>query len=395
MRPIIAISALLAAAFMGSTLVSPLWGLFQKKFGFSEITLTLIYAAYVVGNLAALLFFGRLSDQLGRRKIGAPAVGIAIVAACLFFFAQSETWLYAARALTGFAVGMASGTATAWLAEIYGESQRGPATVMATVANQIGIAIGPLMAGILAEYAPLPLELPFAAYIVLLIATGIVVHAWPPETVRSPIRTLADLELRPRVGVPEDIRLQFIAPVVAAFATFALTGFYYALLPTVLNQALHNSNVAVAGAVIFEMISITVAVLLVARDLSSRTAMFTALVLIFPSAALLVLTQSLHSMPILLVAGAFTGCTLALGYRGSLQVVNEIAPNDRRAEVVSAYLIACFAGNSIPVIGVGVLATYANLLTASVVFAAVLAIMSLGALTAGRITSRRVFASRS
>ncbi|MGH7684728.1 MAG: MFS transporter, partial [Vulcanimicrobiaceae bacterium] len=172
MRPIIAISALLAAAFMGSTLVSPLWGLFQRKFGFSEITLTLIYAAYVVGNLAALLFFGRLSDQLGRRKIGVPAVAIGIVAALLFLFARSEAWLYVARALSGFSVGMASGTGTAWLAEIYGESQRGPATVMATVANQIGIAIGPLMAGILGQYAPMPLELPFVAYIVVLIATG-------------------------------------------------------------------------------------------------------------------------------------------------------------------------------------------------------------------------------
>lgn len=395
MRPVIAISALIGAAFMGSTLVSPLWGLFQRKFGFSEITLTLIYAAYVVGNLAALLFFGRLSDQLGRRKIGVPAVAIAIAASCLFMFARNEAWLYFARALSGFAVGMASGTGTAWLAEIYGEAQRGPATVMATVANQIGIAIAPLIAGILAQYGPMPLELPFIAYIVVLIATGLAVHAWPPETVPSPVRNLGDLELRPRVGVPQEIRVQFIAPVVAAFAIFALTGFYYALLPSVLKNALHVGNVAVAGAVIFEMISITIAVLLLARDLSSRAAMFLALFLIFPSASLLVLTQLLHSMLILLAAGAFTGSTLALGYRGSLQVVNEIAPNDRRAEVVSAYLIACFAGNSIPVIGVATLAAYTNLLTASVAFAAVLAAMSVGALTAGTLTSRRVFASRS
>ncbi|MGH7684021.1 MAG: MFS transporter, partial [Vulcanimicrobiaceae bacterium] len=250
-------------------------------------------------------------------------------------------------------------------------------------------------AGILGQYAPLPLELPFVAYIVVLIATGIVVQAWPPETVRTPVRNPAELDLRPRVGIPESIRLQFIAPVVTAFATFALTGFYYALLPTVLKQSLHNSNVAVAGAVIFEMIAITVALLLAGRDLSSYAAMFTALFLIFPSAALLVLTQSLHSMPVLLVAGAFTGSTLALGYRGSLQVVNEIAPNDRRAEAVSAYLIACFAGNSIPVIGVGVLATYSSLLLASIVFSAVLALMALTALVVGRTTNRRVSASRS
>ena len=49
------------------------------------------------------------------------------------------------------------------------------------------------------------------------------------------------------------------------------------------------------------------------------------------------------------------GVALALGYRGSLQVVNRIAPDDRRAEVVSGFLLACFVGDSVPVVGVGVL----------------------------------------
>ena len=43
-----------------------------------------------------------------------------------------------------------------------------------------------------------------------------------------------------------------------------------------------------------------------------------------------------------------------LGYRGSLEVINRIAPADRRSEVVSSSLIALFAGNSVPVIGIGV-----------------------------------------
>ncbi len=380
---------------MGSTLVTPLWGLFQREFGFSNITLTLIYASYVVGNLVALLFLGRISDQVGRRRVGVPAMIVAIASAALFLFARNELWLYAARAISGLAVGLASGTGTAWLTELYGGTQRGPATVTATVANQIGIAVGPLLAGALAQYGPAPLQLPFVAYIAVLIATAAALLAWPPETVRSRVTRLADLKLRPRIGVPESIRMPFIAPVVTAFSIFALTGFYYALLPNVLRQALHDTNVAIAGAVIFEMIATTVVVIVAARELTSRTAMFAALFLIFPSAALLILTQSLHSMSILLVAGVFTGSTLALGYRGSLQVVNELAPNDRRAEVVSSYLIACFAGNAIPVIGVGILATYSSLLTASTAFAALLASMALAALWTGAATNRRASVSRS
>src|SRR5438045_789201 len=64
----------LGAMFMGSTLLTPLYGLYREKFGFSQLTLTLIYASYVVGNLGALLFLGRLSDEIGRRQVCLPAI---------------------------------------------------------------------------------------------------------------------------------------------------------------------------------------------------------------------------------------------------------------------------------------------------------------------------------
>jgi hypothetical protein len=64
---------------------------------------------------------------------------------------------------------------------------------------------------------------------------------------------------------------------------------------------------------------------------------------------------------------------LALGYRGTLQVVNAIAPDAQRAEVVASYMIACFLGNALPVIGIAVLSQVAGATAASVVFACVLA----------------------
>ena len=53
----------------GSTMITPLCGFYQTRFGFSGVALTLVYAAYVIGNLAALLFLGRLSDRIGRRVV--------------------------------------------------------------------------------------------------------------------------------------------------------------------------------------------------------------------------------------------------------------------------------------------------------------------------------------
>ncbi|WP_292016031.1 hypothetical protein [Mesorhizobium sp.] len=62
-----AVAAMSAALFAGSTVLTPLYVIYKQAFGFSQMTLTLVYAVYVVGNLAALLVFGRLSDAIGRR----------------------------------------------------------------------------------------------------------------------------------------------------------------------------------------------------------------------------------------------------------------------------------------------------------------------------------------
>ncbi len=108
--------------------------------------------------------------------------------------------------------------------------------------------------------------------------------------------------------------------------------------------------------------------------------MTTGLLLLVPAVALVVSAQAMRSMLLLVLAAALAGITMALGYRGSLEVVNQIAPDDRRAEVVSTYYIACFLGNSVPVIGLGVLSTLTDPLIASVAFAGTLAAFSIAAL---------------
>jgi MFS family permease len=102
-------------------------------------------AVYVVGNVIALLIFGRLSDQIGRRRVAIPAVGLAAAGTLLFLLARGVAWLVMARVLSGLAVGCAAGTATAWVADLLGPAQRLRASVFASSANFAGIAIGPLI----------------------------------------------------------------------------------------------------------------------------------------------------------------------------------------------------------------------------------------------------------
>ena len=146
-------------------------------------------------------------------------------------------------------------------------------------------------------------------------------------------------------------------------------------------------NVAAGGLVVFELGAVATVCVVLARRLEPARAMISGLVCLLPAVALVVVAQAARSMPLLLLASAFGGVAMALGYRGSLEVVNEIAPDERRAEVVSTYFMACFIGNSVPVNGVGVLTTWTGPLTASVVFACTVGALSIAALARQRKTA--------
>ncbi|HEX2567635.1 MAG TPA: MFS transporter [Burkholderiales bacterium] len=337
--------------FAGSTIVTPLYVLYQREFGFSGVMLTLIYSAYALGNVGALFLVGRLSDQIGRKRVVLPAIGLAGVATLLFFFAKGIGWLFAARALSGFGIGITAGAGMAWVAELVPGEDKSLASTVATVANFGGLAAAPLLAGLLAEYAPAPLHAPFVVYFVVLAAAALATVG-ARETVEKGERRVS---LRPRVGVPKGIRMRFLSPAATAFANFALIGFYAALVPTLLARDLQIGNKAAAGAIACELFAVAALGVYATRAVTSRTAMLAGASLLIPSVGLLVAAQALHSLALLVVGAAVNGVAAALCYRGTLQVVNEIAPPDKRAEVLSSYQIVAFLGNAGPVIGVGVL----------------------------------------
>jgi hypothetical protein len=178
------------------------------------------------------------------------------------------------------------------------------------------------------------------------------------------------MSLKPRLGVPQQIRLQFVSPAVTGFATFVLIGFYSALIPSLPRDSRHQAAPVVAGGIVFELFLVAAITILISGRLTSRRATLTALTLLPPSLWLLVLAEITQSLPLVLLSAA------AGGIAGSLEVINRIAPADRRGEVVSSYLIALFAGNSVPVIGIGLLSAATGSVFAHTTFAAVITVLA-------------------
>jgi MFS family permease len=377
--PALGAATVLMLMFMGATLPGPLYLIYRDELHFSQVTLTLIYAVYFASAVLTAFFLGRLSDQVGRRAAILFAIGVSLISTVLFVFADSIPLLFLARVLSGFGIPLAAGAGTAWVGELCDNRCTGASlTAGFTLA---GLGLGPFLAGILAQFTREPLTLPFLALMVLALAAA-VITLLVPETVKRPVRRLRELSLRPRIGVPRALIAAFTAPATTAFATFSLLGFYSALTPSLLEEALHLHSHAISGGIIFELYTVAALVLVLTQWVSARAAMLAGLALLIPALALLALAPRDHSLPLLLVGSAVGGAAVGLGYRGSLQLVNELAPGTHRAEVVSTFLMFCYLGVSMPVVGIALLSAATTPIAAETAFAAIIAAFALFAISA-------------
>jgi MFS family permease len=335
---------------LGTTLPTPLYVIYQAQWHFSAAIVTVTFAVYAAGVLAALLLAGRSSDQAGRKPVLAVALGASALSTVVFILAPDVGALIAARIVSGLSAGLMTGTATATLTELVPASAGRRASLVATAANMGGLGLGPLIAGLFAQYAPHPTVLVFEVYLAVLAAAGLFLFL-VPETVsprHRPTLRLAGL------GVPELGRGEFVAAGVAAFSAFSVLGLFSALAPTFLRGVLHEGSHAIQGAVVFLLMAVgTVTQLLLSR-FSSRRVMLAGLGLFLAALALIVAALSQAALALFLAGTVVGGVAVGAVFLGSLATANRLAPPGRRGQVVSAYFVLCYCGLVIPVVGVGV-----------------------------------------
>jgi MFS family permease len=377
----------LGALYVGSTLPTPLYPIYRRDFGFSELIVSAVYASYVVGNLTALIALGRLSDQLGRRPITLAAFAVLIISTLCFLFSKDTAWLFIARVLNGLAAGLGAGALTAWIGELGSQRDKGHAVAAASAGNFAGLGVGALASGFLAQYGPWPLRTPYLVYLMALVVLIVLIRI-APEGVKQVVRDPARLSLRPHIGVPRNIRFAFVAPASMAFVTFSLVGFYAALTPGLLIKTLDQHNLAVVGTLVALFFGVGAATAAATRKLGNRASMSISTIALLAGLALLVTAEHQRSMSLLVVATVVSGAAAMIGYRCSLQIVSEIAPAAHRAEVVSSYLFICYTGNSLPVIGIGLLSLAIDASKVHLGFAIMLGVLSLIACAIGVKPSR-------
>jgi MFS family permease len=366
----------LSIGMLGTTLPTSLYGLYRQRFGFSELMITVIYATYAVGVIASLLLFGRLSDQIGRRRVLLPGLVLSALSAVCFLTATGLALLLVGRVISGLSAGIFTGTATATLIDLAPAGRRGRATLVATVANMGALGCGPLLGGLLSQWAGSPLRLTFWVDLALLVPAAIGIWAMP-----EPITRTSHPQLRPRaLRIPKEMRSTFIEAAVAGFAGFAVLGLLTAVNPDFLGQQLGVTSRAIVGLVVFSVFAASTVGQLALEFLPERAAIPTGVGALIVGMGSLALGLAVSSLALLVLGGVIAGFGQGLSFRGGLTEVNEHSPAVQRGEVTSSFFVVMYIALSLPVIGEGILAQAIGLRAAGLSFAALVAALSAGVL---------------
>src|SRR3954468_17553795 len=241
------VAAVIGLALFASGTPSPLYGSYRELWGFSPLVLTLVYATYAVGVLAALLLAGRISDDAGRRPVLLVSLAGLMVASVVFAVADSVAWLFVARGVQGVATGLVLGAASAALLDLH--PRRDPAGVGLHngVVSAAGLGLGALVSSVLVQLLPAPRVLPYVLVAILFTVALVGVLLMP-----EPVASRSQLRLTPqRPRVPASVRGPFVVAALAVTSAYSIGGLFFALGPQLGGEVFETGDHVVTGLGLF------------------------------------------------------------------------------------------------------------------------------------------------
>jgi MFS family permease len=207
--------------YLAAGALMPLLVAYKEQWDVPAALLTLAFAVFAIGFLAAVLTLGSLSDHVGRRPVLLGALIIQLASNVMFLVAPDIGWVIAGRIVQGFATGAATTAFTAALVELAPPNRKRLGTILGSVGLTGGLGVGSLLAGLAIQLTTAANAIVFMVLTILTIL-GIVVMALSPESVTRVPGALRSLV--PRVAIPPATRREFTAAVPVIAAVWMLSG---------------------------------------------------------------------------------------------------------------------------------------------------------------------------
>jgi MFS family permease len=261
------LASIIVSLLASSSAPTPLYATYQARWGFSPITTTVVFGAYAVAVLVALLIFGRLSDHVGRRPVLFAALAVQAATMVVFAYAGDVGVLIGARIVQGLATGAAVGAIGAAMLDV----DRARGTVVNSVAPGFGTAAGALASALVVRFLPAPTHLIYLMLmaVFLLQIAGV---ALLRETVAAKPGAFAAMV--PEVRIPRRVRRPMMIAAPVMFAVWALAGFYGSLSPALTAGLVHSRSALYGGLGLFTLAGVAAVSVLLMRDVRVRPVMY-------------------------------------------------------------------------------------------------------------------------
>jgi MFS family permease len=348
---------------------------YQETFGLTPFILTVIFGAYVISLLGALLTVGSLSDYIGRRPAILAALSLNVIALVMFIWADSAAALITARAVQGFATGLA----TATLGAAIMDTDRGRGPVLNSITAFFGLTVGSLGGGVLVTYAPAPHQLVYAVLLALSAAESLLLW-YMPETVTPKPGALASLQ--PHVSIPARAQRALLQVTPVTMASWALGGFYFSLMPSLVRVATGVTLPVVGGLVVSVLTFSGAIAVLSLRNASARRILSGGILALVTGVAITLAGVQTQLVSLMLVGTMVAGIGFGAAFSGSMRTVMPQAETHERAGLLSAFYIEGYLSFSLPAILTGLVAPIAGLPLAADVYGTVVIVLALGSLLA-------------
>ena len=345
-----AAAALFGAAW-GSNQFTPMLLVYHEQLGLSTGTLEALFGVYALGLIPGLLIAGPVSDAWGRRPVIMASAALSLLGTLALVVAgHGVALLYVGRFLTGLGSAAAFGPGTAWLRELsrppFGDATDHGAARRGAVAMTVGFAAGPLISGLLAQWAADPRVVAYLPHLVLMLGVLAIVPGAPETVVRGGGGTIG--RALPSLRQPRFYRV--VAPM--APWVFAAPAVAFALLPTVVGAGQATDGIALTAVVAMTTALAGVLIQPVARRLDAHPtgnrAATVGLAIITAGLVLSAVTAHEQRVWLLLPSAIVLGIGYGLCLVAGLVEVQRLAHPDALAGLTAIYYVLTYLGFAVP-----------------------------------------------
>ena len=344
------LASLVVSLLAGSAAPTPLYAIYQRQWGFSPITTTIVFGVYAVAVLAALLALGRLSDSVGRKPVLLAALGVQVLSMLVFARAGGVGELMAARVIQGLATGAALGAIGAGMLDV--DRERG--ALANALSPGLGTGSGAIVSALFVQFLPAPTHLVYYALIGVFALQAVGVGLLRETVTRVPVTASVFV---PEVRLPRAVRGPVLAAAPVLFAVWALAGLYAALGPALV-QTLTGSASVVLGAASVTVLTVTaVSSVYLLRNVYARSVLVTGIAALVVGVAITLIALGVGSVGLFFAGTAVSGIGFGAGFQGGIRtVVPQAAPHER-AGVLSLLFVVSYLGMGVPAVAAGFGAT--------------------------------------